>query len=408
MYLTAVGDDIGDDRFPSFLNTPETLVFKRRDSAFLVSGRGVFIHDLTVFDKIPFEVFDQGDDPFVNRLVGRPVHQQLLRTEHLGNLGEDPGSAHRRQFITEVSDQGVCGDAGVSVGSSAFEPDDEPIHPHGRPDIVLHFIIQLPDESMGGFKLILHLLSGEELHPLGIHLAEELLEGLGGVVFTAEGEDQNAAGVRVADQARQNGSGRLMVLTELGASEGVGPRIGSLVVFVFGKILLRPLDELFGGHVHAPHRGNDPDLVANADLPIGPFEGLDRRNGVFPALCPPVRLLLERIADIQVIVILIMFAQAGRCVMGVHVFTDCDILGGDTHRRTVFDDRFSLSGHSQCDLVTSTDILEHGHGEIPDDDRFSLFEGMNRYRDGILGADPDRLHDVIHTISCNVAFMPFR
>src|SRR5690554_5664435 len=100
-----------------------------------------------------------------------------------------------------------------------------------------------------------------------------------------------------------------MVIAKLRAPKGVRPHVRSIVMLVFAQVLICPLDDLVGGHVHTTDGGDDPNLVTDSDLPSFALKRLDRRNFALPLFGPLICFCLELISNDLVVVVGIVFTE---------------------------------------------------------------------------------------------------
>ena len=151
------------------------------------------------------------------------------------------------------------------------------------------------------FDLVPHFLGDEHPHAAFIDRADQLAESFQLVVLATEGDHQHAAGIGMMDHVAEYAARILVVVTQLGTSVIVRERdnridgrfpVGAgndgtravptyVIAGLTGNLLLEPLHDRLANPVYTPDRGNDPDLVAHAHLPVGPPEPLECHRLLF-------------------------------------------------------------------------------------------------------------------------------
>ena len=96
-----------------------------------------------------------GDGAVEDGARAAALHQERFRAEHLGNLGEDSGTAARDEPVAEAAHERVGREAGEAVGAAALEPHDQFRGRHG------HALLRAVREQFGDHGLAaLELVSG--------------------------------------------------------------------------------------------------------------------------------------------------------------------------------------------------------------------------------------------------------
>ena len=130
--------------------------------------------------EVGLEAVDHVHSLVEDLLVDAAIHEEALGTEHLGHLGEHRGAALGHQHVGEPAYGGVGGDAGQTVGATALHADHQFRGGDGLPACFAGVVRQLFQQYPGGREFVLHLLAGEEFHPLFVvvaQLGQELLVG---------------------------------------------------------------------------------------------------------------------------------------------------------------------------------------------------------------------------------------
>ena len=159
----------------TLLGAAESLVFKRRDTAGLVSGRRIFTDRLAVAKEIFLEIVNHADR-FAEQILGfTTVHQYGFGTEHLGNLGENGSSALRHEPVGEASDKRIGCDTAKSVTTAALQSDTQLAHWHIHTHVLAGSSVQLAQQIHAHFKLVtLDLLHHKKLYTLLIVVTKKL------------------------------------------------------------------------------------------------------------------------------------------------------------------------------------------------------------------------------------------
>ena len=148
------------------------------------------------------------------------------------------------------------------------------------------------------------------------------MKGFEGVVFAAEGDDEDTAGIGVAGEGREEVGRHLVVGAELRAAVGVGE----------GETAACG-GEAFAEPVYAADGGDDPDVVADADASVGVAVGhyLRCRNardvGEFRLVA-----VLQHVAEVCGEVVDVDMLARGDVARGVpdrHAVLDDGLVGGD-------------------------------------------------------------------------------
>jgi len=160
-----------DQGTSGLLGTSQRLVLQSGDTTLFVARRRILVNSLIVTLEIILEVIDQIYGLMEQFLVGTTVHQNGLCTEHLGNLGQDGGTALRDQQVGETSYQRVGGNTGQSVTAAALHTDDQLAYADGLSLELGSIINQALDHLYGICDLILVLLAYQEFHTVLIIIA---------------------------------------------------------------------------------------------------------------------------------------------------------------------------------------------------------------------------------------------
>ncbi len=333
-------------------------------------------------DKVLLEIVDHADSLVEDLLILAAGEQDILRTEHLRNLGEDRGAAESDQSVGETSDGRVGRDAGEAVGAAALHADNQ-LRCRDRLTLELGGILRkLMDNLAALLYFIFDVLAGQELHALRIILAETLEEEVHREVLAAEGETEDAARVRMMDQCGQKLSGLLKVAAQLAAAERMSPEIEAVDRALDHILVL--LHDLFCDAVHAADDRDDPDLIA------------DRGAAVFsPVAHEGLRSDFRKRIDLMVIDVLGALGEACLYVVGVYPVTLLDVLLGDGDRIAVLDDRIAGLDVKKRDLVAAHDVFICRDGNAVDGELRSGLDLLEGNRNDVRRMNSDEFHTLL-------------
>ena len=262
------------------MDTAAGLVLQGGDAALLVAGGGVLVHRLMVAQEVILEAVEHVGRFIKGLAADAAAQQHALRAEHLRHLGEHRAAAPGDHHIAEGTHSGVGSDAGQAVGAAALHADDQVADGNGLPVELAGVGGALLQQLTPSGKLVLHLLTGEELHPVGIIGAKLLHKLVVLEVLAAQAQHQDGAGVGVAGQGGQQLAGLGMIGASLAAPIGVGEGIQAINAAAYQVLVVG--HQLLGHIVDAAHGGDDPDLIADrgpAVLAAVALEGLGRDRG---------------------------------------------------------------------------------------------------------------------------------
>ncbi len=212
-------------------------------------------------------------------LVLAAVHEDGLGTEHLGDLGQDGRTALGDDPVGEHAQERVRRDAAEAVGAAALEADAEFRHRHVLALVLRAYGEDLAELLQAVFDFVVHLLGDEHPHAAFIDRAHQLAEGVQLVVLAAERDHQHTAGVGMMHHVGEDGAGILVVRPKLGAAVIVRESDDRIdTPLLSGDFRLEALHDGLADPVHTTHVGNDPDLVADAHLPVGAAEAFKRNR----------------------------------------------------------------------------------------------------------------------------------
>lgn len=123
-HRVAVAYHVRDRGRSALLDAAAGLVFKRRDPAFFVARRRVFVDGLVMADEVVFEVVQHFRGFVENFAADAAVEQHPFRAEHFGDFCKHGASAARYHHVAEDADRRVRRDAGEAVGAAALHADD--------------------------------------------------------------------------------------------------------------------------------------------------------------------------------------------------------------------------------------------------------------------------------------------
>ena len=321
-----VADHVHDGGGAALLDAAAALVFQRGDTALFVARRGVIVDHLVVADEVILEAVDHVLSLDKNIMVDAAIHQEALGTEHLGYLGQHGGTAALAHHVGKAADGGVGGDAGQAVRAAALHAHHQIGH-GDRLTLELPGIgSQLLEDIAGSGELVVHLLTGEELHTVVVVLAQLFHELIVLQVLAAQMQHQNGSSIGVAHQRSQQLAGLCMVVAGLAAAEGMGEGVQALDGA--GDQILIVGNDLLGDVVDAAHGGDDPDLIADGGTAVLAAEA---HKGL--------RLDLGQGSQIRggVVAVLYLTGQVGVHVVGVHPAAGSGICGGVADGKAVLD-----------------------------------------------------------------------
>ena len=268
---------------------------------------------------------------------------------------------------TELADRAV-----EFVDASADDEAAEYFEDSSRAAYVKKFL----EDIAGSGELVVHLLTGEELHTVVVVLAQLFHELIVLQVLAAQMQHQNGGSIGVAHQRSQQFAGLCMVVAGLAAAEGMGEGVQTLDGT--GDQILIVGYHLLGDIVHAAHSGDDPDLVADGGAAVLAAEA---HKGL--------RLDLGQGSQIRggVVAVLHLAGQVGVHVMGVHPGTGGGVCGGVTDGEAVLDDVLAVLNGLDCHLVTLRDILQCGDGKAVHLHQRALGNGVQGNDHIVDGAD---------------------
>jgi hypothetical protein len=145
----------------------------------------------------------------------------MLCAEHFGDLGKHTGTSVGYQSIAESSDKRIRGYSGKAVASSAFESDAKLGNGNGLSLKRIGVSLQLVDKSDAFRDLVFKVLTVEKSDPFGVIFAQHLAENADVVVLASQPQHQHTAGIGVVHQAPQDLLRDGLILSQLGATEGV-------------------------------------------------------------------------------------------------------------------------------------------------------------------------------------------
>ena len=168
----SVAYNVRNRRAAALLDAAAGLVFERRDSAFFVAGRRVFVYGLVVADEVVLEAVQHVRGLVEDFAADAAAEQHSLRAEHLGHFREHGAAAARDDHVAEDADGRVCRDAGEAVGAAALHAYDEAADGDG-------LALELRGVRGAFFKqrapcgeFVLNVLAGEEFYPVRVVAAE--------------------------------------------------------------------------------------------------------------------------------------------------------------------------------------------------------------------------------------------
>ena len=165
-----------------------------------------------------------------------------------------------------------------------------------------------------------------------------------GQVLTSKVQYQNSARVGMSAQRRQKSSGLGVVMTGLGASEGMGKCVQSVDASLDQVLIVA--DQSLGNIVDTADGRDDPDLIA------------DRRSSVFsPVTHEGLGLKRYDAGNSGVIGVLHLALEVGHHVVGVNPLAGFDILGGVPDGQAVFHDHVAFCDVLKSHLVALRDLL---------------------------------------------------
>ena len=372
----AVADDVHNGGGAALLHAAAALILQRGDAAGLVARRGIIVHHLVVADEVILEAVDHVLGLDEHFLIDAAVHQETLCTEHLGHLGQHGRAATLTHHVGEAADGGVGGDAGQAVRAAALHAHHQLRHGDGLALKLPGIGSQLLQDIAGGGKLVLHVLTGQELDAVVVVLAQLLHELIVLQVLAAQMQHQNGGGIGVAHQRSQQLAGLCVVVAGLAAAEGMGEGVQTLDGA--GDQILIVGNHLLGDIVHAAHGGDDPDLVADGGAAVLTAEA---HKGL--------RLDLRQRSQIRggVIAVLHLAGQVGVHVVGVHPGAGGGVCSGMTDGEAVLDDVLAVLNGLDCHLVTLRDILQCGDGKAVHLHQRALGNGVQGNDHIVDGAD---------------------
>ena len=285
-------------------------------------------------------------------LVLAAVHQNSLCTEHFRHFGKHRGTPLSDNPVGEYAEKRIRRDAAESVGAAAFQAHAQLAHRNILTDILRSYGENLPKLLQSVFDLVLNLLGDKHLYTVLIHRAHQLPESVQLVVFAAEAHHQDAAGVGMADHVGKNGAGILMVVAELGAAVVVRERHNGVdTPLLPGDFGLETIYNLLADTIDAAHGGNHPNLVSDANLPVGAAETLESA-------------LLRRLRNLHQSRAVAVFQQAlevGLDAAVVHHRARRGILGDMADGETVLNNIIPSLKPVQYNLVPPRDVGDQRH-----------------------------------------------
>ena len=168
----AVAYNVGYRRAAALLDAAAGLVLERRDSAFFVARRRVFVDGLVVADEVVLEAVEHVRGLVEDLAADAAAEQHSLRAEHLGHFGEHGAAAARDYHVAEYADGRVRRDAGEAVGAAALHAYDEAADGDGLALELRGVLGALFKQRAPSGEFVLNVLAGEEFYPLGVVVAE--------------------------------------------------------------------------------------------------------------------------------------------------------------------------------------------------------------------------------------------
>ena len=316
-------------------------------------------------DEIILEVVEHGGRLVKHFAADAAAEQHALRAEHLGHLGQHGRAAARDHHIAERAHGRVCGHAGQAVRAAALHADDK-VADRDRLAAELRRIRRaLLKQRAPGRKLVLHILTGQELDAVCVIGAEFLEELVVLQILAPEAEHEHRTRVRMAHKRRKQLAGLRMVRAGLRAA--VGMREGVQAVDRPGHQILIVPHHLLGHIVDAAHGRDDPDLVAHrcaAVLAAVAEEGL--------------RLNSRHGRHIRLIGVFLLAGEVGFHVVGVHPRAGIHRGRGMADRITVFDDCRAFRNRLERDFMPLRDVLRRSDGHIACLQGLALADRMQR------------------------------
>ena len=372
-------NDIHDRRASALLHTAAGFVLQRRDAPLLVAGAWVVIDHLAVPDEIILESIQHVLRLMEHRFIDAAVNQKALRAEHLRNLCQDGGAATGDQHIRKTPDGRIGSDPAQPVRAAAFHADHKlrhrQFHALKLPGICGKLLQQGPCRA----EFVLHILAGEELHPVLVIVPQLLQELFMGQVLAAKAQDKHASRIRVADQGCQELPCLRMVMACLAAAkgvrEGIQPVHGALhQILVVGHQLLRHV-------IDASHRGDDPDLIPDRGPSVLTQKALERLR-----LHAPDHRMRGMIA------VLHLTGQVRGRIVGVHPLSRGNPAQRVSDGKTIFDNIFAFADVLQGNLMALRDVLGRRDRQAVYRENRPGLHRLQRYRHIIGRMDPDTDH----------------
>ena len=298
----------------SLLDAAQRFFLQRGDAPGNISGRGIVCNALAVIKEILTEILDHTGSLIKGILAVTAAENDLLSAEDLRNLAHQHRAAIAIQLICYHSHQGIGSNTAVAVTAAAFNRNPQFGNRNIGADILCHHCFNLVDNSTSLCDLIGAVLQIQKTHALGIHFTEERNKIGKLIIFTAQSQNQHAAGVWMTNQSPKDLPGGFMVATQLRAAVGVRP-----------CLCTGSFRQLLGYSIGAAYRRDDPQLVTDTHISV--FPKITFKGRLFKSFVGHIKRGIHPISQP---------GEIGFQIAGVDLLSHSNIPLGMTDGKTVF------------------------------------------------------------------------